>query len=190
MNTCSMVARPPAMMVPPNIIAIPQAPYNSSSRARSGLLATSVPLMCHTAASFGHTSTHAPHFMHDISVSPCAMDSSVSDRVGQAVLQSTHGEQRVLSIFTSNTLVLLKMDWNAPNGQKNAHCVLFLVRNGSTITRLANNMIKMPFCTIPSVLRAATYSDTALKGQSHMQYAGSNKASDSRTIASKTAQGP
>src|SRR5208337_5695723 len=166
------------MMLPPNIIAIPQAAYSSSRRARSGLLATSVPLMCHTAASFGQTSTHAPHFMHDISVSPCAIDSSVSDIVGQAFLHNTQGEQRVRSIFTSNTLVLLKIDWNAPNGQKNAHCVLFFVSNGSAITSPANSTTKIPFCTIPTVLRAATYSDTALKGHSHMQYAGSNKASD------------
>ena len=40
-----MVARPSVMILPPNIIAIPQAPYSSSSRARSGLLATSVPLI-------------------------------------------------------------------------------------------------------------------------------------------------
>src|SRR5208337_3465779 len=109
-KTCSMVARPPAMVPPPNIIAIPQAAYRNIRRARSGFTATSVPLICHTAASFGHASTHAPHFMHDISVSPRTIDSSVSDSVGQAVLQSTHGEQRVRSIFTSNTLVLLKID--------------------------------------------------------------------------------
>src|ERR1019366_7383691 len=109
------------MMVPPNIVAIPQAAYSSINRARSGFAATSVPLICHTAACFGHASTHAPHFMHDISVSPWAMDSAVKDIVGQAFWHSTQGEQRVLSIFTSKTLVLLKTDWNAPNGQKNAH---------------------------------------------------------------------
>src|SRR5579864_7850499 len=107
-KTCKMVARPSAMMLPPNTMAIAQAPYKNMSRARSGFTATSVPLICHTAACFGHTSTQAPHFMHDISVSPRAMDSSVRDIVGQAVLHSKQGEQRVRSIFTSNTLVLLK----------------------------------------------------------------------------------
>ena len=56
------------------------------------------------------TRIHARHFMQDISVSPRTMDSSVRDIVGQAVLQSKQGEQRVRSIFTSNTLVLLKID--------------------------------------------------------------------------------
>ncbi len=58
------------------------------------------------------------------------------------------------------------------------------------MTKPANKTTKIPFWTIPTVLRAATYSDTALKGQSHMQYAGSNNASDSSTIANSTAQGP
>src|SRR5579864_3450485 len=115
------------------------------SRARSGLLPTSVPLICQTAACFGHTSTHAPHFMQDIRVSPRWIDSVVRDMVGQAFLQSTQGEQRVWSIFTSKTLVLLKIDWNAPNGQKKEHCVLFFVSNGSTMTSRANSTTKIPF---------------------------------------------
>src|SRR5271157_527681 len=185
-----MVARPPAMILPPNMMAMAQAAYKNISRARSGLTATSVPRMCHTAASFGQASTHAPHFIHDISVSPFAIDSSVNDMVGQLFWQSTQGVQRALSIFTSNTLVLLKMDWKAPKGQKKAHCVLFLVSSGRAMTSAANRTTKIPFWINPTVLRAATYSDTALKGQSHMQYAGSNKASDSSTIANSTAQGP
>ena len=48
----------------------------------------------------------------------------------------------------------------------------------------------MPFWIMPTVLRAATYSDTALKGQSHMQYAGSNNARDSSIMAKSTAHGP
>src|SRR5208337_484181 len=185
-----MVARPCAMMLPPNMMAMLQAAYRNMSRARSGLTATSVPRMCHTAASFGQASTQAPHFMQSMSVSPLAMDSSVSAIVGQLFWQSTHGVQRVLSIFTSNTLVLLKSDWNAPKGQKNAHCVLFLVSSGKAITSAPNRRTKIPFWIIPTVLRAATYSETALKGQSHMQYADSNKPSDSSVIASSTAHGP
>jgi hypothetical protein len=84
------------------------------SRTLSGLPATSVPLMCQTAACFGQTSTHAPHFMQDIRVSPRTMDSVVRDMVGQAFLQSTQGEQRVWSIFTSKTLVLLKIEMGIP----------------------------------------------------------------------------
>src|SRR5271165_2478232 len=145
--------------------------------------------MCHTAAPFGQASTHAPHFMQDISVSPLLMDSSLSDIVGQLFWQSTHGEQTVRSILMSKTLVLLKMDWNAPNGHKKVHCVRFLVSSGSTITNAANSATKIPFCTIPTALRAATYSETALKGHSHMQYAGSNSARESSTIANSTAQG-
>src|SRR5271157_5835663 len=160
------------------------------SLARSGFTATSVPRICHTAASLGQASTHAPHFMQDISVSPLAIDSCVNDMVGQLFSQRTQGVQRVRSIFTSKTLVLLKIDWNAPNGQKNEHWVRFFVSRGRTITRPANRAMKIPFCTDPTTLRAATYSDTALKGQSHMQYAGSNSASDNSTIASSTAQGP
>jgi len=38
-----MVARPWAMMVPPNIVAIPQAAYSSNNRARSGFTATDMP---------------------------------------------------------------------------------------------------------------------------------------------------
>jgi len=177
-------------MPPPNMIAMAQAAYRNISRARSGFVETSVPRMCQTAAFLGHASTHAPHFMQDISVLPVAIDSSVSDIVGQLFWQSTQGVQRLLSILTSKTLVLLKIDWNAPKGQKKAHCVLFFVRRGSAITRPANNTMKIPFCATPTALRAATYSETALKGQSHMQYAGSNSASDSSTMARKTAQGP
>src|SRR5579864_5914525 len=118
---CRMVATPSAMMLPPNMIAIAQAAYRNIRRARSGFTATSVPRMCHTTASFGQASTHAPHFMHDIRVSPRAIDSSVSDIVGQLFWHSRHGVQRVPSILTSNTLVLLKIDWNAPKGQKKAH---------------------------------------------------------------------
>src|SRR5271169_3850855 len=176
-------------MLPPNITATAQAAYKNISRARSGFAVTSVPLMCQTAAPFGQASTHAPHFMQDISVSPFLMESSVNDIVGQLFWHNTQGEQRSLSILMSNTLVLLKMDWKAPNGQKNAHCVRFLVSSGSTITRAANKITKIPFCSNPTVLRAATYSETALKGQSHRQYAGSNSARDSSTIASSTAQG-
>src|SRR5208337_3010431 len=157
------------MIDPPNIAAIAHAAYKNISRARSGLTATSVPLMCHTAAPFGHASTHAPHFMQDISVSPLLMESSVSDIVGQLFWHSTQGEQTVRSILMSKTLVLLKMDWNAPNGHRNVHCVRFLVSSGSTITSAINSTTKIPFCTIPTVFRAATYSDTALKGHNHMR---------------------
>src|SRR5690242_6966125 len=82
------------------------------------------------------------------------------------------------------------MDWKAPNGQKKAHWVRFRVSHGSTMTSPANSAIKIPFCTRPTVLRAATYSDTALNGHSHKQYAGSNNASESSTITSNTAHGP
>src|SRR5208283_1225344 len=184
-----MVSSPCVMMLPPNIPAVAQAAYRNISRARSGFTDTGVPLMCHTAAPFGHASTHAPHFMHDSSVSPFLIDSSLSDIVGQLFWHSTQGEQTVRSILMSNTLVLLKIDWNAPNGQRNVHCVRFFVSRGSTITSAPNSTTKIPFCTNPTVLRAATYSDTALNGHSHMQYAGSNSASESSTIASSTAQG-
>lgn len=129
-----MVCSPSAMMLTPNITAIAQAAYKNMSLARSGFTATSVPRICHTAASLGQASTHAPHFMQDISVSPLAIDSCVNDRVGQLFSQRTQGVQRVRSIFTSKTLVLLKIDWKAPNGQKNEHCVRFLVSRGRTMT--------------------------------------------------------
>src|SRR5579871_1950077 len=140
-----MVASPCAMMLPPNMMAMAQAPYRNISLARSGLTPTSVPFTCQETAWRGHTSTQAPHFMHEINASPFSMDSFVSDMFGQAFRQRTQVWHLSLSILTSNTLILLKRDWNAPNGHRNEHCVLFLVRNGRKITRTANRTMKIAF---------------------------------------------
>src|ERR1035441_7501132 len=139
------------------------------SRARSGFQAILVPFICQTTACRGQMSTQAPHFMQESNVSPRATDSFDRDRLGQAFWQTRQGLQRSLSILISKMLVLLKMDWNAPKGQKYAHCVRFFVRKGRTITSPAKSRTKIAFCTKPRVLRASTYSVTALKGQSQAQ---------------------
>src|ERR1039458_1437558 len=117
------------------------------SRAGSDLAWIPVPLMCQTTAPLGQASTHAPHFMQESNVSPRAMDSLDKDRFGQAFWQSRQGLQRDWSIFISKMLILLKMDWNAPKGQNQEHCVRFFVRKGNTMTSPAKRRIKMTFCT-------------------------------------------
>jgi len=119
------------MMLPPNMMAIAQAAYKNIKRAGSGFTATFVPRMCHTAASFGQASTHAPHFMHDISVSPFAIDSSVSDMVGQLFWQSTQGVQRVRSIFVEYARLVEDRLERAKRAEEGALCS-FLGQQGQS----------------------------------------------------------
>ena len=105
-----MVASELASMLPPNIVAMAQALYRNSNRARSGRTATGVPFRCHTAASFLQLSTHAPHFIQFSSVFPSRIESAESASVGQAVwqrVQSTHFS-RLKRI--SKRLILLNSD--------------------------------------------------------------------------------
>src|SRR5512146_3199593 len=128
--------------------------------------------MCHTPAPLRQASTHAPHFMHVLSVVPASMDRRSSESVGQLDVQSdTQPAHASRSTRMSKTLVQLKSDWNAPKGQRNVHCVRFLVTTGSATTRPAKSALKMPNCRAVCAERTSGNSVTALNGHSHSQYA-------------------
>ena len=120
-------------------------------------------------APFVQASTQAPHFMQDMPARPLAIDASSSTSVGHARRQVTQSVHFVRSRRISNTLSLFESAWKGPNGQKNAHCVRNLVRNGSTTKSPANSEPKMANCSAVSADRTSGNSVTALNGHSHMQ---------------------
>ena len=70
---------------------------------------------------------------------------------------------------TSNTLRWFDSAWKGPNGQKKAHWVRSLVRNGRTITSPTKSELKTANCAALVTERTSGNSVTALNGQSHMQ---------------------
>lgn len=85
-------------------------------------------------------------------------------------------------------LILLKSDINAPIGQKVVHCILFFVNKGIIIVipiKTATKMIAF-ISVVYDVI--ASYSVTALNGQSHQQKVGDNAIADQSTTIKSMAK--